>query len=162
MQKIWDQHYIEVNFWPGTKIWTSLKYFGTCRRTRHWLLPQTSQEWNKFLPQHKRSQELTVQIYILCKTRKAPCSSHWTLNSGVEITLRFEFQLPHSVLTTYFVNDQPWPLGIFKSYPDYARSCQKLGPTFFVILGQTYILGVFFCDSLDLCYDPCHVIKHES
>ena len=22
-------------------------------------------------------------------------------------------------------------------------------------------LGVFFCDSLDLCYDPCHVIKHE-
>ena len=23
-------------------------------------------------------------------------------------------------------------------------------------------LGVFFCDSLDLCYDPCHVIKHES
>ena len=24
------------------------------------------------------------------------------------------------------------------------------------------ILGVFFCDSLDLCYNPCHVIKHES
>ena len=23
-------------------------------------------------------------------------------------------------------------------------------------------VGVFFCDSLDLCYDPCHVIKHES
>ena len=23
-------------------------------------------------------------------------------------------------------------------------------------------LGVFFCDSLDPCYDPCHVIKHES
>ena len=22
-------------------------------------------------------------------------------------------------------------------------------------------LGVFFCDSLDLCCDPCHVIKHE-
>ena len=21
---------------------------------------------------------------------------------------------------------------------------------------------VFFCDSLDPCYDPCHVIKHES
>ena len=24
------------------------------------------------------------------------------------------------------------------------------------------VLGVFFCDSLDLCYDACHVIKHES
>ena len=23
-------------------------------------------------------------------------------------------------------------------------------------------MGVFFCDSLDLCYDPCHVIKHKS
>ena len=23
-------------------------------------------------------------------------------------------------------------------------------------------LAVFFCDSLDLCYDPCHVMKHES
>ena len=22
-------------------------------------------------------------------------------------------------------------------------------------------LGVFFCNSLDLCHDPCHVIKHE-
>ena len=28
------------------------------------------------------------------------------------------------------------------------------------ILRET--MGVFFCDSLDLCYDPCHVIKHES
>ena len=25
-----------------------------------------------------------------------------------------------------------------------------------------FTVGVFFCDSLDLCYDPCHVIKHES
>ena len=24
------------------------------------------------------------------------------------------------------------------------------------------ILRVFFCDSLYPCYDPCHVIKHES
>ena len=24
------------------------------------------------------------------------------------------------------------------------------------------IVGVFFCDSLDLYYDSCHVIKHES
>ena len=23
-------------------------------------------------------------------------------------------------------------------------------------------MGVFLCNSLDLCYDPCHVIKHES
>ena len=23
-------------------------------------------------------------------------------------------------------------------------------------------VGVFFCDCLDLCYDLCHVIKHES
>ena len=23
-------------------------------------------------------------------------------------------------------------------------------------------LAVFFCDSFDPCYDPCHVIKHES
>ena len=28
--------------------------------------------------------------------------------------------------------------------------------------GCFHLLGVFFCDSLDLCYDPCHVIKHES
>ena len=27
---------------------------------------------------------------------------------------------------------------------------------------DTQSVGVFFCDSLDLCYDPCHVIKHES
>ena len=25
-----------------------------------------------------------------------------------------------------------------------------------------WTVGVFFCDGLDLCYDPCHVIKHES
>ena len=27
---------------------------------------------------------------------------------------------------------------------------------------HTFAEGVFFCDSLDPCFDPCHVIKHES
>ena len=28
-------------------------------------------------------------------------------------------------------------------------------------LSSHQTMGVFFCDSLDLCYDPCHVIKHD-
>ena len=48
------------------------------------------------------------------------------------------------------------------------RADEKCVWIFFIVEPQSEQVmaeGVFFCDSLDLCYDPCHVlcvIKHES
>ena len=140
MQKIWDQHYVEVNFWQGTKIWTSLKYFGTCRRTRHWLLPQTSQEWNKFLPQHKRSQELTVQIYTLCKTRKAQV--HIELWSGNH----FKIWISASTFSPNYEFCQWSTMTLRHLYilPRLCKELPKIGPNIFCYSRANLHIAAYF------------------
>ena len=54
-----------------------------------------------------------------------------------------------------------------KLFPNYSKVISMIFPQliknpFVKEKLEDYALGVFFCNSLDLCYDPCHVVKHES